>query len=113
MKPSTEIPDDPALPALKAFCTVGLAGAVPSLGLAGRPVELLLHRYHRGVRAAFEARIGEIRLAVKAYKEDPSPVAALHEALAAELTDGSRLCLPPVLAFDRELRVIVTGWLEG
>jgi hypothetical protein len=114
MKPTAELPEDAALPALDAIRSVGLAGAIPALGLEGCPVELLLRRYHRGVRAAFEARVGERRLAVKAYAEDPSPEAQLYEALAAAgLSNDSGFRVPPLLACDRDLRLLVTGWLEG
>ena len=113
MKPTAELPEDAALPALDVIRSVGLAGAIPDLGLQGSPVELLLRRYHRGVRAAFEARVGDRRLAVKAYAADPSLEAHLYEALAAGLANDSGFRVPPLLACDRDLRLLVTGWLEG
>jgi hypothetical protein len=36
---TTELPDDPALPALAAIRRAGLAGAIPALGLGDGPVE--------------------------------------------------------------------------
>jgi len=114
MKPTSELPEDAALPALDVIRSLGLAGAIPALGLQNCPVELLLRRYHRGVRAVFEARVRDRRLAVKVYAEDPSPEARLHEALAgAGLANDSGFRVPPLLACDRELRLLVTGWLEG
>ena len=111
---TAELPEDAALPALEAIRSVGLAGAIPDLGLQDRPVELLLRRYHRGVRAAFEARVGDRRLAVKAYAADPSREAQLYEALAAAgLANDAGFRVPPLLACDRDLRLLVTGWLEG
>jgi len=38
----TELPDDPAVPALAAFRAVGLARAIPALELPDDPVELVL-----------------------------------------------------------------------
>ena len=114
MKPTAELPEDAALPALDAIRLVGLAGAIPALGLQGCHVELLMRRYHRGVRAAFEARLPGRRLAVKAYAEDPSLEAQLYEALAAAgLANDAGFRVPPLLACDRDLRLLVTGWLEG
>ena len=114
MKPMTELPDDPALPALDAIRAVGLAGMFPVLGLEDCPVDLLLRRYHQGVRAAFEARAGHRRLAVKAYAEDPASEAELYAALASVAVAGDLgTRVPPLLAWDRDLRVVVTGWLEG
>jgi len=48
MKPTSELPEDAALPALDVIRSLGLAGAIPALGLQNCPVELLLRRYHRG-----------------------------------------------------------------
>src|SRR5439155_26308249 len=114
MRLASDLPDDPALPGLEAIRAVGLAASLPVLGLEGCSVELLLRRYHRGVRAAFEARAGHRRLAVKAYAEDPSSEAELYLAFAqAGLAADLRIRVPPLLAWDRDLRVVVTGWLEG
>jgi len=54
----TEIPEDPALPGLAAIRAVGLARAIPALGLADDPVELMLRGYTPGERATFEAHAG-------------------------------------------------------
>jgi|SRR5690349_6674781 len=109
-----DIPDDPALPALAAIRTAGLAAAIPSLGLKGGPVELLLRGYTRGSRATFEARVGQRRFAVKAYADDPTPEAELYDALAAAgLAGEAGARVPPLLAWERDLRVLVIGWLEG
>src|SRR5262249_6822986 len=109
-----ELPLDVALPALDVIRSVGLARALPALDLHGRPVELLLRRYHGGVRAAFEARDANRRLAVKAYAQDPSPEAQLYQALAgAGFANGTDFRVPVLLACDRDLRLLVTDWLEG
>jgi len=110
----TELPDDPAVPALAAFRAVGLARAIPVLELPDDPVELVLRSYTPGSRATFEARVGSRRFAVKAYASDPTPEAALYQAWeAAGLAGHSGVRVPPLLACERSLRVLVLGWLEG
>lgn len=114
MKPTTELPDDPALPGLAAIRAAGLAGVMPVLDLDGRPVELVLHGYSPGSRATLEARAGPRRFTVKAYAEDPTPVVELYRALAAAgLADDSAVRVPPLVAWDRDLRLVIMGWLEG
>ena len=111
---STEVPEDPALPALAAMRAAGVAGAIRAPELGDGPVEFLLRGYTPGSRATFEARSGCRRVAVKAYAGDPAPEAALYEALAAAGLGGeSDVRVPPLLAWDRDLRVLVIGWLEG
>ena len=114
MRTTSEIPDDPALPALVAIRASGLAGAIPCLGLEGCPVRLELRRYHPACRATLEARVGYRRLAVKAYADDPADEVRLYQALAAAgLAGDSGIRAPSLLAWDRELRVLVISWLEG
>lgn len=114
MKPRSALPDDPALPALAAIRAVGLARAIPSLGLGDDPVELVLRGYTPGERATFEARVGSRRFAVKAYASDPAPEAALYGALrAAGLAGQSGVRVPPLLAWEQGLKVLVIGWLDG
>jgi len=114
VKARTEIPEDPALPGLAAIRAVGLARAIPALGLADDPVELMLRGYTPGSRATFEARAGSRRFAVKAYASDPAPEATLYGAFhAAGLAGHSGVRVPPLLAWERGLRVLVIGWLEG
>ena len=114
MKPRSALPDDPALPVLAAIRAVGLARALPSLGLGDDTVELVLRGYTPGERATFEARVGSRRFAVKAYASDPAPEAALYGALrAAGLADQSGVRVPPLLAWEEGLRVLVIGWLDG
>src|SRR5438445_8604610 len=111
---TNDLPDDPAMPALAAIRAAGLAGAIQVPGLGDGPVEFLLRGYTPGSRATFEARVGGRRVAVKAYAEDPAPEAALYEALAAAGLGGeSDVRVPPLLAWERDLRVLVIGWLEG
>src|SRR5205809_6509304 len=78
MRATTELPDDPALPALTAIRTLGLAAAVTALALTGRPA-VLLRGYTPRSRATIEARVGNRRFAVKAYADDPAPEAELYE----------------------------------
>jgi hypothetical protein len=114
VRASTELPDDPALPAIGAIRAVGLARAIPSLGLPDGPIELILRAYKPGARATFEARVESRRFAVKAYASDAASEAALYEALhAAGLAGESGARVPPLLAFERKLQVVVIGWLDG
>src|SRR5438034_9717338 len=114
MARTTELPEDPALPGIAAIRRSGLAGAIPALGLAGGPAKLRLRRYHRGMRAVLEARAGQRHFAVKVCALDPEPEAHVHKALAAAgLAGDSGERVPPLLAWDHDLRVLVLGWLEG
>ena len=123
MKPTTVLPDDPALPGLRAIRAVGVAGAMLALGFDDAPVELRLRAYKPGRHATLEARAGHRHFAVKAYAQDPAPEAALYQALAAVglasswpgpgLPDEAGVRVPPLLAWERDLRVLVVGWLEG
>src|SRR5438093_5621393 len=114
MGTTTELPDDPALPGLAAIRRSGLAAAIPALGLDGAPVELLRRRYHRGMRAVLEGRAGHRHFAVKVCALDPEPEAHVHNALAAAgLAGDSGERVPPLLAWDHDLQVLVLGWLEG
>ena len=85
MRPTTALPDDPRLPGLVAIRDRGLARAIPALGLerGGEAVELVLCGYHAGARATLDARVGQRRLAVIAFADDPAPEAALYQALGA------------------------------
>ncbi len=113
MKATTTMPEDAALPGLVAICAMGLAAVMPELGLEGVPVELLLCGYTRGKRAALEVRTAHRHFAVKAYANDLSREVALYQALAAELGGDSGAHVPPLLAWNRELRLEVIGWLDG
>src|SRR6266487_574198 len=111
---STELPQDPALPALGAFRATGLSGALPELALSDSPVELRLCNYVVGSRATFEARAGDRRFAIKLYADDPSLEADLYRRLARvglAREHGPRA--PRLLASDARLRVLVLSWLEG
>ncbi|HEY6208546.1 MAG TPA: hypothetical protein VIW28_05780, partial [Gemmatimonadales bacterium] len=113
MRPTAELPDDPALPGLAAIRAHGLARAMPGLSLDDRPVELLLRAYKPGARAALEARAGTRHLAIKAYAADPAPEAGLYTFLAAALAGDSAVQVPALIAWDPELRVLAIGWLDG
>ena len=114
VRATSEFPDDPALPALGAIRAMGLARALPSLGLPDDPVELILRAYKPGARATFEARMASRRFAVKAYASGASAEAALYDALhAAGLAGQSGARVPPLLAFERNLELVVIGWLDG
>jgi aminoglycoside phosphotransferase (APT) family kinase protein len=113
VKPTRVLPDDPALPGLVAIRENGLGGVLPGLGLDDGPVQLELCGYTPGERATLDARAGNRRFAVKVYAEDPVTEAELYEALAGELVNGAEARVPPLLARERDLRLLVIGWLEG
>jgi len=120
MNPTTDLPDDAALPGIVAMRALGvtralgLARALLALGLEDAPVAMNLVGYSPGARATLEVRVGQRRFAVKAYADDPTPEVVLYQALAAAgLSGDSGVRVPPLLAWDRDLRVIVIGWLEG
>ena len=111
---TTEIPDDRAMPALAKILDLGLARTIPELRLDGREVKLALRGYRPGLRATLEARSGERRFAVKIYADDPSDEAGLYEALAAAgLAGDSGARVPSLRAWERDLRALVIGWLDG
>lgn len=114
MSQSTELPDDPALPGLAAIRSLGLARAMPALGLQDSPVELISCRHVPKSHITLEARTGSGRFAVKAYAKDPSKEAELYLALGENGVAGTSECrVPPLLAWDRELKMLAIGWLEG
>jgi hypothetical protein len=115
MPPAVELPVDRALPALAAIRARGLAGAIPTLDLGDdAPVELRLCTRVPGSRATFHARAGDRQFAVKLYAEDPVHEAALyHELARAGLTTEGGPRAPPLVAWDRYLKVLVLGWLDG
>src|ERR1043166_3012541 len=114
MIPAPPLPEDPALPGLAAIRACGLTPTLPGLRLEGGPVELTLRGYTPGSRATLEACSGQSRVAVKAYAEDPVAEVNLYEALAAAgLAGSSGARVPRLLAWDRDLRLLVVGWLEG
>ena len=114
MRLTTTLPDDPALPGLSAIRAVGLARAIPALGLGDGPIRLTLYGYTPGERATLEARVGQRRFAVKIYAEDPASEAALYQALGtAGLAGDTGVRVPPLLAWERDLRLLVLGWLKG
>src|SRR5882672_9003933 len=93
---------------------MGLAAAIPALALEGCPVEFDLLGYTAGSRVTLEVRAEQRRFAIKAYAEDSAREAELYAALAASgLNGNATVRVPPLLAWNRELRVLAIGWLEG
>ncbi len=113
MKPAIDLPDDPALPGVGAIRALGLARAIPALGLDGRGIELALRGYTPGSRATIAACAGNRRFVVKAYAADPASEAEAYRALAAGLGGDSGARVPPLLVCDHDFRVLVIGWLDG
>ena len=109
-----EIPVDPSLPALGILRSTGLADAIPGIQFGDRPLELQLLNYVPGARATFEVRSGDRRFAIKFYAEDPTSEARLYEKLArVGLASNSGPRAPRLVAWDPELRMIATSWLDG
>src|SRR5439155_708466 len=80
-----------------------------SLGLSAEQVAAL-----HAIADSLDVRVGQRRFAVKTFADDPAPEAALYQALgAAGLAGDSGARVPPLLAWDHDLRVLVIGWLEG
>jgi Phosphotransferase enzyme family len=110
-----ELSQDPALPALGAFRSVGLAAALPGLALThDKPVEVRLCNYVVGSRATFEVRTGDRRFALKLYAEDPSREVELYRRLArAGFARDYGARVPRLLVSDARLQVLVLTWFEG
>lgn len=112
--PHLELPLDQSLPGLGTLRAMGLAGAIPQLGLAEGLVEFRLCNHVLGSRATFEARAGERRFAVKFYADDLAPEAKLYQKLARTgLARGFGARVPRLLAWEPELRMLVVEWLDG
>src|SRR2546423_9135850 len=73
MKPTTELPVDPALPGIEAIRALGLARAIPQLELEAGAGEIRLVGYTPGARATLEAHLGSRHVAIKLYPRDPPP----------------------------------------
>ena len=116
MRRFSGLPHDSALPALVAIVAVGLAAAVPGLGLDDEDiVGIDLLAYKPGSRATLGVltRDGR-RLAIKVSAQDSAQEASLHQALAAAgLCGSSGDRAPPLRFWDRDLRLLVFDWLEG
>jgi aminoglycoside phosphotransferase (APT) family kinase protein len=108
------LPEDPELPGLVAIRASGLRHVLPELDLGAGPIELEVRAYKQARRITLELRAPGRRLAVKAYQKSPEDEVALSETFAAAgLTAGSGARVPRVVAWKRELRLLVIEWLEG
>jgi hypothetical protein len=108
------LPEDPELPGLVAIRASGLRHVLPKLDLGAGPIELEVRAYKQARRITLELRAPGRRLAVKAYQKSPEDEVALAETFAAAgLAAGSGARVPRVVAWKRELRLLVIEWLEG
>src|SRR5262249_8473980 len=116
MRKLSEIPHDSGLPALVAILAVGLAAAVPGLGLDDDDIvgiDLLAHKPDSRPTLGLLTRDGR-HWAPKARAQAPSHEDPPHQAPAASgLCGDSGDRAPPLLFWDRDLRLLVFGWLEG
>jgi aminoglycoside phosphotransferase (APT) family kinase protein len=108
------LPDDPDLPGLSAIRSLGLERAIPELEPVEAPAALEVRAYKPARRITVELRTPSRRLAIKAYERSPAAEVALTETFAsAGLTGGAGARVPRVVAWKRELRLLVIEWLEG
>src|SRR2546430_12079737 len=78
LKATSEVPDDPALPALATMRAAGAAGAIRAPGLGDGPIEFSLRSYSPGSRATLEAFARGRRGAGKTHPGEPVPEAQLY-----------------------------------
>lgn len=84
------------------------------VGLRARDTEVLLLKHRPGSRCSFRVDLDGEPVALKAYADDPSPLADLLLRFERSgLATGRGATAHPLLGFDRALRFIVTGWLDG
>jgi len=109
-----ELPADPALPALVDLRAACRAGAFQASDPGARPLEFLVRNYKPGRRVVIEVRAGRERFAVKVYSSDPALEVRLYVALAAAGLGGDSVVrVPPLLAYEHRLRMLIIGWLDG
>src|SRR2546430_9056573 len=75
LKATSEVPDDPALPALATMRAAGAAGAIRAPGLGDGPLRFPFRNYSPGSPATFDAFAGGPRGAVNTHAADPAPAA--------------------------------------
>src|SRR5262249_32321930 len=111
MKFVTTLPVDPALPGLEAIRDRG-PGVLRVPGIDFHDAAVRLCGYTPGNRATLEVLAGDRRFAVKSMAGDPDKETAFYRRMNA---CGERfgVQVPPLFAIDRDLRLFVTGWLEG
>jgi hypothetical protein len=108
------LPADPGLRALRAAAEDGLAATLWRAGLTPPFEEVVTLRYHPGRRCAFALRAGGHRLVAKAYRRDVADVARLLTSLGHHgLASGRAPSATPLVAYARELRLLVTHRLDG
>jgi aminoglycoside phosphotransferase (APT) family kinase protein len=108
------IADDDRLPALAAIHAAGIGAVLADHGLHVVDPAAPVLRHRPGERCTMLVRCRSGTVVVKAYADDPAPVVAVMEALAAAgLADGRAPTVPPLLAYDRELAFTVTPRFAG
>src|SRR5262249_43862113 len=111
MKFVTTLPVDQALPGLEAIREHGPGVLrVPGIDFHDAAVELC--GYSPGNRATLGVLAGDRRFAVKTMAGDPEREASFYRRMNA-CGDRFEVQVPPLFAIDRDLRLFVTGWLEG
>ncbi len=107
------LPEDPEIPGLAAAARGELD---EMLGVAGMPLPVESWRvlkHHPGARCTLRAEAAGRRVLVKAYRDDPSPLAQLMLRFReAGLATGHAPTVPAMLSFDPRARVMVTVFLD-
>jgi hypothetical protein len=108
------LPIDAAPPALDAARAHGLATILGRSGLHLAPAHVVVLKHRPGHRCTVLLEAPDRRVVFKAYATDPSPIAEVLRHLSERgLGSGRPPTIAPVEAFDRDLRFLVTGWLDG
>lgn len=113
MVPTTDWPNDPALPGLDLVRALGLRTALPELP-GEEPVGLRFIKHVSGSRAVAEGHAGGQHFAVKFYASDPSAEADLYRELPSlGLLGSPAFRIPRLLGINRDLHVLAVEWLDG
>jgi len=111
---SEGLPDDPALPGLRAIRTIGLADALPELKLGDVGFAFRLCNHVEGSRATFEVRAEGRRFAIKLYSESPTPEVQLYRRFhRIGFAGDSGTRAPRLMAFNPDLQLLAISWLDG
>ncbi len=109
------LPDDPALPALRAIARDGAEATLRRAGLAPPFDELAVLKAHAGRRCTFALRAADgRRLVAKAYRRGVASQIELFAALERSgLATGDAPTAPRLIGHDAELRLLVFERLDG
>ena len=108
------LPADASIPALRAIAERGLGQVLAEAGVGEPTTEVFVLKYHPEQRCTFVAKTKGRVLVVKVFRENPSLLARLFQRFVeAGLATGHAPTVPPMAAFDPNLCLIATEWLDG